>query len=63
MRADDGAAARFWLLAADGTLPPRWGLSVVGSMPYVTTNLQVAGATIDEGRAAAPALRKEPACR
>ena len=50
----------FGSLAADGTLPPRWGLSVVGSMPYVTNfNLQVAGATIDEGRAAASALRKE----
>ena len=50
----------FGSLAADGALPPRWGLSVVGSMPYVTNfNLQVAGATIDEGRAAASALRKE----
>ena len=61
MRADDRPAANFITsLAAVPALPPRWGLSVVGSMPYVTNfNLQVAGATIDEGRAAASALRKE----
>lgn len=60
-RADAGGAE-----TADGTapdfgpphVPARTGVAVVGSMPYVTNyNVQVAGASLGQCRAAASALR------
>lgn len=63
LRADAPSAPAATTFAPDfgpAVLTPSRGVCVVGSMPYVTNfNVQVEGATLEQCRAAASALRRE----